>query len=68
MTVGSQVKQCTYSLKSIEQGLLNLSARTQEEDAQKILNEAAAELTEVINDLSKRVGQLENEEPQYQGF
>lgn len=68
MTVGSQVKQCTYSLKSIEQGLLNLSVRTQEEDAQKILNNAAAVLKDVIEDLNTRVGQLEHEEPQYQGF
>ncbi|WP_017754571.1 DUF1657 domain-containing protein [Calidifontibacillus oryziterrae] len=68
MTVGSQVKQCSYSLKSAEQGLINLSVRTQEEDAQKILIEAAAILGEVITDLNIRVGQLEFEEPQYKGF
>lgn len=68
MTVGSQVKQCMYTLKSIEQGLLNLSARTQEERAQTIFNDAANTLSEVIRDLNKRVDQLEMEEPQYKGL
>lgn len=68
MTVGTQVKQCSYSLKSVEQGLINLSIRTQEEEAQKVLVDAAAVLGEVITDLNKRVGQLEFEEPQYKGF
>lgn len=68
MTVGSQVKQCMFTLKGIEQGLLNLSARTQEEKAQTIFNEAANTLNEVIMDLNKRVDQLEIEEPQYKGL
>lgn len=68
MTVGSQVKQCAYTLKSIEQGLLNLSSRTQEDEAKKIFNEAASIINDVIADLDKRIGQLENEEPQYKGL
>lgn len=68
MTVGAQVKQCMFTLKSIEQGLLNLSTRTQEEKAQIIFNEAANIINEVIGDLNKRVDQLEMEEPQYKGL
>lgn len=68
MTVGSQVKQCTYSLKSIEQGLINLSIRTRDEESQRELYEAAGVLKDVIGDLNKRIGELEMEEPQYKGF
>ncbi|WP_102347393.1 DUF1657 domain-containing protein [Bacillus sp. Marseille-P3661] len=68
MTVGSQVKQCTYSLKSIEQGLLNLSLRTLDKESQAILAEASTEIKNVADDLDKRVGELELEEPQYKGL
>jgi len=68
MTVASQVKQCTYTLKSIEQGLINLSARTQKEETRKTIQEAAAVLNEVVIDLEKRVGELEWHEPQYRGL
>ncbi|MEC1719326.1 DUF4094 domain-containing protein [Schinkia azotoformans] len=68
MTVGSQVKQCKFTLQGIEQGLLGLSTLAQEEAARKILNEARDTLNEVIMDLDKRVEQLEMEEPQYKGL
>lgn len=68
MTVGSQVKQCTSTLKSIEQGLLNLLMRTQGEEVQTIFKDAVYTLKEIIADLEKRVGQLESEEPQYKGL
>ncbi|HHY72524.1 MAG TPA: DUF1657 domain-containing protein [Bacillus bacterium] len=68
MTVGSQVKQCTSMLKSIEQGLLNLLMRTQGEEVQTIFKDAVYTLKEIIADLEKRVGQLESEEPQYKGL
>lgn len=68
MTIGSQVKQCTYTLKGIEQGLLNLTTRTREEETKNIFTDAAFTLKEVIVDLEKRVGQLESEEPQYKGL
>ncbi len=68
MTVGSQVKQCKFTLQGIEQGLLGLSILAQEEEARKILNEARDILNEVVVDLGKRVEQLEMEEPQYKGL
>ncbi|EKN63315.1 hypothetical protein M670_02313 [Schinkia azotoformans MEV2011] len=68
MTVAAQVKQCKFTLQGIEQGLLNLSTRTQEDEARKILNEAKDTLNEVMMDLDKRVEQLEMEEPQYKGL
>ncbi|HHW39122.1 MAG TPA: hypothetical protein GXX18_18120 [Bacillales bacterium] len=68
MTVASQVKQCQFTLQGIEQGLLNLSTRIQEDEACKILNEARDTLNEVIIDLGKRVELMEIEEPQYKGL
>lgn len=68
MTVGSQVKQCKFTLQGIEQGLLGLSTLSQDETARKLLNEARDILNEVVVDLGKRVEQLEMEEPQYKGL
>ncbi|NSL53070.1 DUF1657 domain-containing protein [Calidifontibacillus erzurumensis] len=68
MTVASQVKQCTYTLKSVEQGLIHLSARTQKEETRKTIQEAASVLSEVVAELEKRVGELEWHEPQYKGL
>lgn len=68
MTIGAQVKQCRFTLQSIEQGLLGISAITQDEQSRKILNEATDTLNEVIVDLGERIEQLEMEEPQYKGL
>ena len=68
MTVASQVKQCMYSLKGVQENLVSLSIKTLDEQAQKELYESANILKDVVNDLNKRVGFLEREEPQYRGF
>lgn len=68
MTVGSQVKQCLSSLKSIEASLSSLALRTQDIEAKRNLHETMLVTHEVVLDLQKRVGELEQEELQYKGF
>ncbi|CEG25031.1 DUF1657 domain-containing protein [Peribacillus simplex] len=68
MTIGSEVKQCLASLKGVEASLSSLALRTQENESQRILHETMMTVNEIVTDLKKRVGELENEEFQYKGF
>lgn len=68
MTVGSQVKQCLASLKSIEANLNTLALKTQDEEARLAFHETCLQTRKVIQQMESRVGQLEFEEPQYKGF
>ncbi|MFC0271396.1 DUF1657 domain-containing protein [Metabacillus herbersteinensis] len=68
MTVASQVKQSLASLKGIESDLSSLALRTQDTESKRTLHETMMVVHEVITDLKKRVGELEREEPQYEGF
>ncbi|MEC5425143.1 DUF1657 domain-containing protein [Virgibacillus sp. C22-A2] len=65
MTVGSQVKSCYSSIKSVEASLELLASKTQELEAHEKLNQAKAIVSEVKNDLNYQVIQLTKEEPQY---
>ncbi|MDQ0162726.1 DUF1657 domain-containing protein [Bacillus alveayuensis] len=68
MTVASQVKQSLASLKSIHAGLQNLALKSTDPKAQKTFHETMVMTEEIIHDLKKRIGQLEYEEPQYNGY
>lgn len=68
MTVVSDVKQCLASLKGVEASLSNLAERTQDNDSKRILHDTMMVVGEIVADLKKRVGELENEEYQYKGY
>ncbi|MFN7252123.1 MAG: DUF1657 domain-containing protein [Anaerobacillus sp.] len=68
MTVGSQVKQCLASLKSIEANLNSLALKTEEKEASQIFHETCLKTRKVIQQMEARVGEIEFEEPQYKGF
>ncbi len=68
MTVASQVKQCLASMKNIRSGLETFALQSEDAHAQRELHEATLQCDKVINDLTKRIGDLEREEPQYKGF
>ncbi|KKI90328.1 hypothetical protein WQ54_20385 [Bacillus sp. SA1-12] len=68
MTVGSQVKQCLSTLKSIEASLSSLAITSQDEEAKRVFHEMMMKMEEVKEDVKMRVGQLEREEYQYKGF
>ena len=68
MTVGSQVKQCLSTLKSIEASLSSLAITSQDEDSKRVFHEMMMIMEEVKEDIKTRVGQLEREEFQYKGF
>ncbi|MFB5089336.1 DUF1657 domain-containing protein [Psychrobacillus sp. PGGUH221] len=68
MTVVSDVKQCLASLKGVEASLSNLAERTQDIESKQTIHETMMVVSEIVTDLNKRVGELENEEYQYKGF
>ncbi|MNW31917.1 hypothetical protein D3C74_88450 [compost metagenome] len=68
MTVASDVKTCLASLKSAQASLEQFALSTQNEDAKNLFTNAAQQTLQIVNQVQGRVQQLENEEPQYQGF
>lgn len=68
MTVGTDVKTCLASLKSAQASLEQFALSTQNQEAKNMFANAAQQTQLVINDVSNRVMQLEQEEPQYKGF
>jgi fumarate hydratase class II len=67
VTVASQVKQTLVHLQSAKASFESLHTRTQVGKAATAFQEASVELKEIIEDIRKRVEQLEFEEPQYNG-
>ncbi|UCZ51920.1 DUF1657 domain-containing protein [Bacillus shivajii] len=68
MTVASNVKQCLASLKNAEATLHSFAIKSEDEDAKETFKESCLSTRRVIEDLEKRISQLEFEEPQYKGF
>ncbi|WP_135546521.1 DUF1657 domain-containing protein [Paenibacillus cymbidii] len=68
MTVASQVKTCLASLKSAQASLEQFALSTQNQEAKTTFSNAATQTQQVVDQISVRVQQLENEEPQYKGF
>jgi len=68
VTVASDVKTCLASLKSAQASLEQFALSTQNEDAKNLFTNAAQQTLQIVNQVQGRVQELENEEPQYQGF
>ncbi|WP_284139303.1 MULTISPECIES: DUF1657 domain-containing protein [unclassified Virgibacillus] len=65
MTVGSDVKTCFASIKSIEATLTGLAVQTTENETRKLFESVNQIIKEIKVDLDKQVIMLSNEEPQY---
>jgi hypothetical protein len=65
MTVGSQVKSCFSSIKSVEASLSLLINKTQHEQSKQAFEQTEQLIAEIKEDLKKQVIQLMKEEPQY---
>lgn len=68
MTVATQVKTCLSSLKSAQASLEQFALNTQNQEAKMLFEQAAQQTQQICDQVSARVQQLENEEPQYKGF
>lgn len=65
MTVGSQVKTCYATLKSIEAGLELLHASTTEQDFKKTIEDVSIILKDARHDLRQQINYIDKQEPQY---
>ncbi|SDQ65852.1 Protein of unknown function [Virgibacillus subterraneus] len=65
MTVGSQVKGCFSSIKSVEATLLSLENKTQNPEARECFHEVQSIISDIKTDLEKQVIYLSQQEPQY---
>lgn len=68
MTVAQQVKTCLSSLKSAQASLESFALNTQNQQAKTLFENAATQTQQIVDQVSARVQELENEEPQYKGF
>jgi hypothetical protein len=68
ITVATQVKTCLESLKSAQSSLEQFALNTQNQEAKTMFENASQETQQIVDTISSRIGQLENEEPQYKGF
>jgi hypothetical protein len=65
MTVGSQVKGCYSSIKSIEASLGVLLNKTQNEESKRAFEHTEQIIKVIKDDLQKQVVILSKQEPQY---
>jgi hypothetical protein len=68
MTVATQVKTCLASLKSAQSSLEQFALNTQNQEAKSMFESASQATQSIIDSVDTRIGQMESEEPQYEGF
>lgn len=68
MTVASQLKTTLAALKSAQASFETFAIGTQNQEAKSLFANAAQQTQSIIDQVSPRVQQIEQEEPQYQGF
>ena len=68
MTVASQVKQTLAGLKSAQASLESYALQTQNQQAKQLYTSAAQQAKVIVDSLEPRIGQIEQQEPQYKGF
>ena len=68
MTVNSQLKQTTASLKGVKATLNLYMSQSSITNEKEIFKRNGIKIQNIINSLENRIGTLEFEEPQYKGF
>ncbi|MCG3420056.1 DUF1657 domain-containing protein [Oceanobacillus jordanicus] len=65
MTVGSQVKQTLAGLKSAQASLETFALGTENKEAKQLYQNAAQQTQMIVDSLTPRLHDIEQEEPQY---
>lgn len=68
MTVASQIKTAVASMKSAQASFEQFAIDTQNQEAKTLFTNAAQQTQNIIDQVIPRVHQIEQEEPQYNGF
>lgn len=65
MTVASQVKQTLAGLKSAQASFETFALGTENQNAKKLYQQAAQQTQSIIDTVTPRLNEIEQEEPQY---
>ncbi|EKN63310.1 Protein of unknown function (DUF1657) [Schinkia azotoformans MEV2011] len=65
MTVSTQVKQTLAGLKGAQANFETFALQTENKTAKQMYQNAAQQTQQIIDSLSARVQEIQNEEPQY---
>ena len=65
MTVGAQVKQTIAGLKSAQASLETFALATDNQQAKQLYQQAAQQTQAVVDSISPRLQEIEQEDPQY---
>ncbi|MDQ0860511.1 DUF1657 domain-containing protein [Bacillus sp. V2I10] len=65
MTVGAQVKQTLAGLKSAQASLETFALGTDNQQAKQLYQQAAQQTQAVVDSITPRLLEIEQEEPQY---
>lgn len=65
MTIISQVKQTLAGLKSAQASFETFALGTDNQQAKQLYQDAAKQTQQLVDSLSARIQQIEQEEPQY---
>ncbi|MBM7649849.1 hypothetical protein JOC78_002833 [Bacillus ectoiniformans] len=65
MTVVSDVRSCCAGIKHAEAVFSKLALQSLDSESKAVFHECMMSLTEVADQLNKRILELENEEPEY---
>jgi hypothetical protein len=65
VTVASQVKQTLAGLKSAQASFESFALQTDNQQAKQLYQQAAQQTQAIIDSISPRVQEIEQEEPQY---
>lgn len=68
MTVGQKVKTAISSLKSAQASFESFALETQNQTAKQMWTSAANQTKQIVDMVNSRVQELEQEEPQYNGY
>ncbi|HBX22123.1 MAG TPA: DUF1657 domain-containing protein [Desulfotomaculum sp.] len=68
MTVATQVKQTLAGLKSVQASFETFAMQTQNQQAKQLYTSAAQQTQSIVQSIEPRIGEIEQEEPQYKGF
>lgn len=65
MTVASQLRQTLAGLKSAQASLESFALQTENQQAKQLFQQAAQQTQNIVDSISPRLQQIEQEEPQY---
>lgn len=68
MTVASQLKQTIASLEGAAASIAAYAQHHPDEKVKELFLSCQSEIEAILQELNRRLGQIEFEEPQYRGF